>query len=647
MLSFDAPQFLFGVLTGPVVAGLGWWANSRSRRSLALFSRRLLLQPVARHGGLAAVALGISLLFVTLAGPRSVDRREAGVRPPIDLMIALDCSRSMWAGDLSPNRLERGIREIKALLELLLARPLWSPGEARVFHEGTRVGLVLFSRRADLVCPLTHDLDVLVGFLEELDPRRLESGGSSLAAGLAAACDGLESAARPERGEVFPVAVIVSDGENRADALRLNDVAERARSLGVNLFALIVGTPEGARIPLPADAVVGARGRPGEMGRFLQSGGRPVLSQATNRWLVQPTAACGGGCFTTGELDFPMDALYAALVERLTGGERSFQGTGDRSLYQWFLLGALLCLACGVALPWQRVVTPAAAASAWPQAVAVALCGCVLAVLTASCDTPFGQSSARQGCRLFRAGDYAGARSAFEHALDRSPDDPSLLCNSGLAAYHLGDWRGAAHRFRKVPWQAEGSGSAAERAGRFGLGLCTLRLSCELLNEGELSGPATEMQKRLVRAAEELREAAAAYERLAGAGFHGIAARHNARLCRDLAAVLEERSTELAAADAYAGDERGEPDSGEPNDVRDAAGEGASGATTGAGAARGAPGEKERRGRTVPASWAPDPGPLSAAEHEDLFRRLEELAQGRREREAQRIRERGAEEIDW
>ena len=99
----------------------------------------------------------MSLLFtaVALSGPRYGFRWQTIERKGIDIIVALDCSKSMLARDVSPTRLDRAKREVYDLLALL---------------RGDRIGLVAFAGTAFLQCPLTLDYSAVHLFLETLSP---------------------------------------------------------------------------------------------------------------------------------------------------------------------------------------------------------------------------------------------------------------------------------------------------------------------------------------------------------------------------------------------------------------------------------------------------------------------------------------------
>jgi Ca-activated chloride channel family protein len=207
---------------------------------------------VRRRGGLLLSLLGMLLLVVALMRPqgRVIEEQEEVVG--LDIVVALDVSRSMLADDLAPNRLDAAKKGVAQLFDHLA---------------GDRVGLVAFAGSAFLVCPLTTDYAVPRQMLADLGPDTIPKGGSYLASSL-------DEARRAFRG-TSPggrVLVLVSDGEDHAGEIA--PARERLRRDGVTVIAAQVGTREGGLIPLPGGNFVKDRS-----GAVVKSRANPVALQ--------------------------------------------------------------------------------------------------------------------------------------------------------------------------------------------------------------------------------------------------------------------------------------------------------------------------------------------------------------------------------
>lgn len=185
-------------------------------------------RPAARLG---ASCLGLALFALALSRPQCGTRAEVTRRSGVDLVVALDASRSMLAADVLPDRLSRAKLELAALLDGL---------------GGDRVGIVAFAGDAFVQCPLTSDLAAAKLFLRGVEPGAQPRQGTALAAALSAAREVLEGSARPGRAKVV---LVVSDGEDHEGGLAR--AAQVLAAEGVRLFALAIGTSQGAPVPWP------------------------------------------------------------------------------------------------------------------------------------------------------------------------------------------------------------------------------------------------------------------------------------------------------------------------------------------------------------------------------------------------------------
>jgi len=607
-VTFAEWPYLWGILAAPLAFAVGWLAISGARARLARFAARARLRS-GRHWAdtfLAAAALG--LLACALAGPEERERADELRRRPLDVVVALDTSRSMWAGDVAPSRIERARREIKALLD-------------RMDGAGSalRAGLVEFAGTARAACPLTADAAAFRALLDEADGGRLEQGGTRLSTGLRAALECLEGDEPAERA-----VILVTDGEDRGAALLFEEAVAEAAARDILVCAVVVGTPEGARIPLPGGGFV------------ADASGGEVLSAATYVLPAAAAAKTGGVCLATAEYDFTMDTLFERIAGRVAARERPYPGERDRSLYQWFVLGALILLLIALFVPHWPVAARAARRARFaviPAALSAILLAALSAVLLlASCGSGGGLAGAREGNRLLRAGDARAAAGAFERCLRERPGDAAVRVNLGLAFYRTGAYERALERLARVEMDGD---AAAANAARFGRALCLYRLA----ERDAGSGGAAGLEAALIRA----RTAASLFQASADGSFHAGESAGNKNLALALAGRIEK---ELEAARIAAARERGSAGAGEGDEQ---AGEG-----EGETAEEGAPAAGEGalvagEGALVEraAALGEDPRSLSPEAIDRIFQRLAELKEARRAREAQQAERKLEREMDW
>ena len=180
LLEPGALKLLIAVAGLAVLAGV----SLGLRRAALLRASGTLAQRIAPGAGMARPlgrlslsVFGLALLVLALSRPQCGSRTEVTRRMGLDLVIALDVSRSMLARDVGPDRLTRARLELEALLERL---------------GGDRVGLVVFAGRAFPACPLTSDVAALRVFLRGVGPETVPEQGTGVAAALGTAREILE-----------------------------------------------------------------------------------------------------------------------------------------------------------------------------------------------------------------------------------------------------------------------------------------------------------------------------------------------------------------------------------------------------------------------------------------------------------------------
>jgi Ca-activated chloride channel homolog len=261
---------------------------------------------------------GLGLCVLALAQPRWGGGQRDRAAHGADVVVLLDCSRSMLATDLVPSRLEAARR---ACLDLLREAP----------H--LRLGLMPFAGTAVLRCPPTGDAGVLTDMLEDCSPELFpaSAGLQGTAIGLAVT----EALAVLGRSHVAGQAIlVVSDGAD-PDAAAVQAAAQRAKDAGVPVFGLFAGDPE----------------RPASL---LIDGQQQTMTADTTTLHALATAT--GGLWVAHTLDGRASRLIAEGIDRVAGGrdweERRQSVAAER--YRWLLVPGLACLILGVLMPTRR-----------------------------------------------------------------------------------------------------------------------------------------------------------------------------------------------------------------------------------------------------------------------------------------------------
>lgn len=331
-MSWHAPHLLWLLMFVPLLGAGLWWALRQRRRALLRFAQARLLETLVpdlspsldnhrqlRRDGLM---LGVvSLLLIALAGPQWGFQWETLERRGVDIVIALDTSRSMLAEDIKPNRLERAKLAVQDLVQQL---------------RGDRVGLVPFAGSAFVQCPLTLDYGAFAENLHALEVGIIPKGGTSLAAAIQAGIEAFEG-----RYGKDAVLLILTDGEDHEG--RVEAAAQQARDKGIRIYTVGIGTPEGELI------VVSENGQ----STFLKDRhGRIVKSRLNTRGLQDIAITTGGAYVSAASQNLGLDEVYRRYIGRLEG--RVLTSSVERHFhqrFQWPLFGALVLLGLEAVLP--------------------------------------------------------------------------------------------------------------------------------------------------------------------------------------------------------------------------------------------------------------------------------------------------------
>ena len=331
-------HYAWGLLALPLAVLAAWWATWQRRRAAKRFGDVALVQalsesvrPARRYGKHALRAMGVTLLALSLMGPRYGTEVRTIKRTGVDLVIALDLSASMRAEDVAPNRLARAKREIKALLNRL---------------GGDRVGLVVFAGDGFVQCPLTTDYNAVRLFLDAAEPGQMPTPGTDFRAAFRAAQQAFDSptptdtsGARPDTQRRSRVLLVVSDGENHMGGTA--SLREAATDNAIRLLAAGVGETEGVPIPMyrNGERIGSKRDRSGQVVRTR-------LEADVLRALADP-----GGYTRIGRTESTLASVAEAInqLEGTTVAEEAF--SAYREVYAWPLAAGLLLLAVDLLIP--------------------------------------------------------------------------------------------------------------------------------------------------------------------------------------------------------------------------------------------------------------------------------------------------------
>jgi Ca-activated chloride channel family protein len=421
-MTFANPHMLWLLLAiPPALLAFFWWARRTRQRLLTQFIQARLL-PALTVGISASrqkirvgcLVLAVVCLILALARPQWGFDWQEMKQHGLDIVVAIDTSKSMLAEDIAPNRLARA--KLAALELMQRART-------------DRLGLVAFAGSAFLQCPLTIDDAAFRQSVEALNVNIIPQGGTAIAEAIGTALTAFNE------GDNHKVLVLFTDGEDH-DSSPL-EAAEKAAKAGMRIFTIGIGTAEGELLRIK-DAHGG-----GDYIRDEQ--GNVVKSHLNERLLQQIAGATEGGFHLPLRGAKAIDTLYDQGLAKLPKSEyqeKFVRQYHDR--YHWPLAVAIVLLLVEMLFPERKrepKAKPAAAPSAQPALHTAAIVLLLVLLPTALRGSP------ASALREYKAGQYDQALKEYEQLLKRKGDDPRLHFNAGAAAYRNQQFEEAAKQF--------------------------------------------------------------------------------------------------------------------------------------------------------------------------------------------------------
>jgi Ca-activated chloride channel homolog len=413
-MRFASPQILWLLLVfPPAMLVFFWWSRRVRRRLMAQFIQSRLLPGLiagvssTRQKIRAAFLVGaVIFVILALARPQWGYFQEEVAQRGLDIVAAIDTSKSMLATDIAPNRLARAKLAALSLMQQA---------------QSDRLGLVAFAGSAFLVCPLTIDDAAFQQSVQALDVNTISEGGTSLA-------EAINTAAQAYKADDnYKVLVLFTDGEdNDAGAV---EAARSAAKDGLRIFTVGIGTAAGELLQ--------TKDENGNLGYIRDEQGNVVKSHLNEALLRQIAAAAGGSYYSLSGAN-TMDALYErslAPLPKSEGKEQWVKRPYER--YHWFLAVAILLLIAEIFFPERRPPAgrdskgqPQRAGSETGAPTAIIAALLLLFVMRAA-----AVASPASALRDYKAGKFAAAQKEFERLAATNSTDARLIFNAGDAAY--------------------------------------------------------------------------------------------------------------------------------------------------------------------------------------------------------------------
>ncbi len=320
MYQIEEPKYFLLLLIIPVL----WLAYFYMRiwqvkKQKAVFDAKLLDEVVIERSRfkpfIKLLLLSLALLFLItgLTNPKMGTKLETVKRRGVDIVFAIDVSKSMDAEDVAPSRLEKAKRLVSKIVDNLVS---------------DRVGIIAYAGEAYPLLPITTDYAAAKIFLQNMNTDLVSSQGTAIDDAINLATTYFDD------DDTNKILVILSDGEDHSQ--KAVEAAKEAAKQGVTIFSIGIGTKKGAVIPIKRNGSL--------YGYKKDKNGQTVITKLNDQVLREIAQVTGGkyidGRNTKEVVNYIADALKK--MDKKEFETTKFSEYKDQ--FQWFLLTGLLFL---------------------------------------------------------------------------------------------------------------------------------------------------------------------------------------------------------------------------------------------------------------------------------------------------------------
>ncbi|MGB2650724.1 MAG: VWA domain-containing protein [Candidatus Omnitrophota bacterium] len=290
----DFQLLLYLIWLVPLLVLFYVWGTRKESKVMEKFAQKELLSGIApfydrklKRIWICFNVAAVLFMVIALGRPQWGFYWKEDKRKGLDVIIAVDASRSMLAIDIQPNRLSFAKTELKDFVKKL---------------RGDRVGLIAFSGQAFLQCPLTSDYSGFLLTLNDLNIDTIPTGGSSIASAIDEAIRSYKGAATR-----YKVLIIITDGESTEGDIK--KAVAKAKKEGISISCIGIGTPEGDYIPFLDDK--------GQKTYVTDKKGNKVKSRLMEDTLKMVADKTGGIYVRASQTDFGLREIYKERLSKL------------------------------------------------------------------------------------------------------------------------------------------------------------------------------------------------------------------------------------------------------------------------------------------------------------------------------------------
>ncbi len=314
MYKIEEPTYFYYLAAIPVMILIFllvlWWKKRKQRT----FSNSISLEKLAPNSStfksvlkLLFLIIGISFLIISLVNPKMGTKLKTLKREGVDVVFALDVSKSMLAEDIAPNRLEKSKQIISKIIDKL---------------GSDRVGIIIYAGNSYPLLPITTDHAAAKMFLQNANPDLVSSQGTAINEALELAKTYYNNDEQTNR-----FLIIISDGEDHQE--KTKQVAQNISDEGVKVYTVGIGTEKGGPIPIKLNNSL--------IGYKKDNKGETVITQRKPEILQGIADASNGSYIDGNKTEKPVDFIEEILNKAEKSEFETKQFSDYKDQFQWFL----------------------------------------------------------------------------------------------------------------------------------------------------------------------------------------------------------------------------------------------------------------------------------------------------------------------
>ncbi|TVZ56496.1 Ca-activated chloride channel family protein [Lutibacter sp. Hel_I_33_5] len=327
MYKIEEPIYFYFFAIIPVIIVIFllvlWW----KKRAQKKFASPELLQQLAPNSStfksvlkLVFLIIGLSFLILSLVNPKMGTKLQTVKREGVDVVFALDVSKSMLAEDIAPNRLEKSKQIISKIIDKL---------------GSDRVGVIIYAGNSYPLLPITTDHAAAKMFLQNANPDMVSSQGTAINEALELAKTYYNNDEQTNR-----FLIIISDGEDHQEETK--QVAQNIANEGIKVYTIGVGTESGGPIPMKLNGSL--------IGYKKDRKGETVITKRKPDVLQGIADAANGNYIDGNKTDNPVKTIEGIITNAQKSEFETKQFSDYKDQFQWFIGIGILFLVLDIFL---------------------------------------------------------------------------------------------------------------------------------------------------------------------------------------------------------------------------------------------------------------------------------------------------------